>query len=285
MYPSSVKLSVVIITHNEEANIGRTLASVQPLLSDGQGEIIVVDSGSTDRTVEIAKSYAAKVYAEAWKGYAAQKNSAIEKATGDWILSLDADESLEPGLAGLISGQLNPPETGSAEWCLTMVLAGKAIANLHLAKGEPAGFWLPRKNFFLGRWMRHGGFWPDRKLRLFRRGKGHVKDVLVHEIIEVEGNTLTLRHGLLHHSYPTFSGYIEHMNRYSSLGAEMVVAKGKRRFLALDIVFRPLLTFVYDYFFRLGFLDGREGFLLHAGHAVYVSWKYMKVWELQHAKS
>src|SRR5882757_647536 len=95
-----MQLSVVIITFNEEANIGRTLASVQPLVADGKGEIIVVDSGSTDRTVEIAKSFGAKVFIEDWKGYAAQKNSAIDKATGDWILSLDADEELSPGLAG-----------------------------------------------------------------------------------------------------------------------------------------------------------------------------------------
>src|ERR1700758_1528090 len=98
-----MQLSVVIITCNEEANIGRTLASVQPLVSDGKGEIIVVDSGSTDRTVEIAKSLGAKVFVEEWKGYAAQKNSAIEKATGDWILSLDADEEVERDLAELIS--------------------------------------------------------------------------------------------------------------------------------------------------------------------------------------
>jgi glycosyltransferase involved in cell wall biosynthesis len=283
MYPSTVKLSVVLITHNEEANLGRTLASVQPLVSNDQVEIIVVDSGSTDRTVEIAKSYGAKVYVEAWKGYAAQKNSAIEKAMGDWILSLDADESLEPELAHLISGQ-SSPEMGSAEWCLTMALAGKTPANLQLAKAEPVGFWFPRKNFFLGRWIKHGGFWPDRKLRLFRRGKGHVKDALVHEVIEVEGNTLKLQHAILHHSYPTLSGYIEHMNRYSSLGAEMAAARGQHGNFT-NIILRPFFTFIYNYFLRLGFLDGREGLLLHLYHAVYVSWKYAKLWELRRKQS
>jgi glycosyltransferase involved in cell wall biosynthesis len=284
MYPSTVKLSVVIITYNEEANIGRTLQSVQPLVQDGHGEIIMVDSGSTDRTVEIAKSYGAKVYVEQWKGYAAQKNSAIDKAAGDWILSLDADESLEPDLAQLISAQSNPPEIGSAEWCLTMVLAGKAVTNLQLAKGEPVGFWFPRKNYFLGRWIKHGGFWPDQKLRLFRRGKGRVKDALVHETIEVEGNTLKLKHALVHHSYPTLSDYIEHMNRYSSLGAEMAAARGQHGSFT-NIVLRPLFTFIYNYFFRLGFLDGREGLLGHLYHAVYVSWKYAKVWELSRKES
>ena len=274
-----MKLSVVVITHNEEANIGRTLQSVQPLVKDGQGEIIVVDSGSTDHTVGIAESYGAKVFVEDWKGYAAQKNSAIDKASGDWILSLDADESLEPELAEIIAGQSGPPKIGSAEWCLTMVLAGKTSANPQLFRGEPVGFWLPRKNFFLGRWIKHGGFWPDRKLRLFRRGKGRVKKVQVHEIIEVEGNTLTLEHALLHHSYPTLSDYIDHMNRYSSLGAEMAAAKGQRGNL-VNIVLRPSFTFIYNYVFRLGFLDGREGLLLHLYHAVYVSWKYAKLWEL-----
>jgi hypothetical protein len=184
-------------------------------------------------------------------------------------------------LAELIAGK-SSPATHSPEWCLTMELAGQP--NLQLAKGEPVGFWLPRKNFFLGRWIKHGGFWPDRKLRLFRRGKGRVKDTPVHEIIEVEGNTLTLDHGLLHYSYPTISAYIEHMNRYSSLGAEMAAAKGQRGSLS-NIIVRPLFTFVYNYIFRLGFLDGREGLLLHLYHAVYVSWKYAKVWELNSEQS
>src|SRR5262249_13317718 len=120
----AVTLSVVIITYNEEANIARMLKSVQPLVRDDKGEIIVVDSGSTDRTVEIAKSFGAKVFVEEWKGYAAQKNSAIEKASGDWILSLDADESLESELVDLISGAYSSTKIGSAEWCLTMTLAG-----------------------------------------------------------------------------------------------------------------------------------------------------------------
>jgi len=266
-----VTLSVVIISYNEEANIGRTLESVMPLVRDGKGEIIVVDSGSTDRTVEIAKSFGGKVFAEEWKGYAAQKNSAIDKATGDWILSLDADEELGTEARDFI--------------------------HLHLEEAARKfsfdGVEFNRRNYFLGRWIRHGGFYPDPKLRLFRRGSGRFENRLVHEDVRLEGkrifdpNLEYDRHSdyhIVHHSYPTFSDYISHMNRYSSLGAEMAVAKGKRRFLALDIVFRPLLTFIYNYFFRLGFLDGREGFLLHVGHAVYVSWKYMKVWELQHAK-
>ena len=274
-----MNLSVVIITFNEEANIGRTLTSVQPLVADGKGEIIVVDSGSTDRTVEIAKSFGAKVFVEEWNGFAAQKNSAIDKATGDWILSLDADEEPDSELIGEFTGNSRDrvgQRNGSHEWCLTMGGSGQEIL-----KGSPVGFFVQRNNHFLGRWIRHGGFWPDPKLRLFRRRSGRFEDRVVHEDIRVDGPTKVVPYGaLLHHSYPTLSDYIEHMNRYSSLGAEMIVAKGKVRFSVSNIVLRPLATFIYNYFFRLGFLDGREGLLLHLYHAVYVSWKYAKAWEL-----
>ena len=277
-------LSIVIITHNEEANLPRTLESVKPLVSDSKGEIIIVDSGSTDRTVEIAKSFGAKVFVEEWKGYAAQKNSAIDKGSADWILSLDADEELESTLIEeLIRRPTDQPlaETGAREWCLTMDQASGGSANLDVLKGRPLGFSIHRKNFFLGRWIRHGGFWPDPKLRLFRRGHGHCEARSVHETIQVDGRVVTIDRGaVLHHSYPALSDYIEHMNRYSSLGAEMIVARGKVRFTVINIVLRPLATFIYNYFFRLGFLDGREGLLLHLYHAVYVSWKYAKAWEL-----
>jgi glycosyltransferase involved in cell wall biosynthesis len=276
-----MNLSVVIITFNEEANLARTLESVKPLVADGKGEIIVVDSGSTDRTVEMAKSFGAKVFVEEWKGYAAQKNSAIDKATGDWILSLDADEEVDSELAEELLGRSasHAPRIPPREWCLTM--SHSSPPNLVALKGRPAGFFLWRKNFFLGRWIKHGGFWPDPKLRIFRRGRGSFENRAVHEDVKVEGRVTLIPFGaLVHHSYPTLSDYIEHMNRYSSLGAEMVLAKGKVGFSFIDIVVRPLFTFIYNYFFRFGFLDRREGFLLHLYHAVYVSWKYAKAWEL-----
>jgi len=250
-----LSLSVVIITLNEEVNLPRTLASVA-----WADEIIVVDSGSTDHTREIAESFHAKFYVEPWKGFAAQKNSALAKATGDWLLSLDADEEVEPALAGEIRDAL-------------------------AANPSVEGFWIPRKNFFLDRWMRHGGFYPDPKLRVFRRGAGRFENRLVHEDAQVAGTTATLRGHLLHHAYPTLGAYLEHMNRYSSLGAQMLVAgRGCVGFSIVNIVIRPLLTFFYNYFLRLGFLDGREGLLLHLNHARYVSWKYAKVWELSRGK-
>jgi glycosyltransferase involved in cell wall biosynthesis len=279
-----VTLSVVIITHNEEANIACTLQSVKSLVAEGKGEVIVVDSGSTDRTVEIARSFGAKVFVEEWKGYAAQKNSAIDKATGEYIFSLDADEEVSPELAEEINRTVHQRPA--------MHKIVRRTPDGHLAPIYINGFWIPRQNHFLGRWIRHGGFWPDGKLRLFRREAGRFRQTPVHETIDVQeyrkgGITVASRrlHGaLIHHSYPTLSDYIDHMNRYSSLGAEMVVAKGKVRFSAINIVLRPLTTFMYNYFFRLGFLDGREGLLLHLYHAVYVSWKYAKAWELSRKK-
>jgi len=288
-----VTLSVVIITFNEESNLPRTLASVKPLIENGQGEIIVVDSGSTDRTLEIAKSFGARVFVEEWKGFAAQKNSAIDKATGDWILSLDADEEID--------GQLQQALKDTLE-SLTQVAALETEPRAHPRTLEDArsdlqyhvgakssttvvGLWIPRKNSFLGRWMKHGGFWPDPKLRFFRRGAGRFEDRAVHEDVQVTGPTEAVRYGaLLHHAYPTLSVYVEHMNRYSTLGAEMVVARGYRGLAFVDILIRPIATFIYNYFFRLGFLDGREGLLLHVYHSIYVCWKYAKVWELNKSR-
>jgi glycosyltransferase involved in cell wall biosynthesis len=252
-----VTLSVVLITENEQANLTPTLESVMPLVVDGRGEIIVVDSGSTDRTLEIARSFGAKVFSEPWKGFAAQKNSAMDKARCDWVLQLDADERLEPELA-------------------TEILEHALGANANLE-----GFWIPRKNFFLGRWIRHGGFYPDPKLRLIRRGAGRFQEYGAHPTLQVNGPTARLQHALVHNAYPTLRGYLDHMNRYSTSGAEVVVDKGYRGFRVSNIVARPLVTFLYNYGFRLGFLDGREGLLLHLYHAGYVSWKYAKAWELQ----
>src|SRR6185312_1498639 len=158
-------LSVVIITKNEEANIARTLKSVE-----WAEERIVVDSGSTDRTVALARQHGATVFEEAWKGYAAQKNSAIAKASSDWVLSLDADEEVSPELL---------------ENVRRVTAAAQPSSPIN-------GYFVGRKNFFLGRWIRHGGFYPDRKLRLFRRGSGHFVERAVHETMRVAGGTATL---------------------------------------------------------------------------------------------
>lgn len=252
-------LSVAIITKNEEENLSRTLASVR--FAD---EIIIVDSASTDRTVEIALSFNAKVYDEPWQGFAAQKNSAISKCTGTWILSLDADEELTPELQQQIRTLLpsNPPIDA---------------------------YFIRRRNLFLGRWMKRGGYYPDPKLRLFRRDAANFSqpprftERPVHETISFDGESDTLDYDLIHHAYPTLESYLEHMDRYSTLGALLLVANGRtsRTWLGFhfNILIVPQLTFLWNYFFRLGFLDGREGLLLHLYHAAYTSWKYAKAWQ------
>src|SRR5271154_5344803 len=205
-------ISVAIVAMDEEANIGRTLASVR-----WADEIVLVDSGSKDRTCEIAREHGARVVVEPWRGYVAQKQYAIDLCTKDWVLLLDADEEVSPGLADEIRAAIARPNAAS-------------------------GYKLPRKNLFLGRWIKHGGFYPDPKLRLFRRGAGQFEERLVHEDLRVEGTTASLHNHLLHHAYPTIEDYLEHMNRYSSLGAQMAAAKRARGFSFLNIVIRPRLT-------------------------------------------
>ncbi len=286
-----MSLSVAIITKNEEANIRRTLESVK-----WADEIVVVDSGSTDRTCEIAREYEAKVFVEEWKGFAKQKNSAIDKCTGDWILSLDADEEVSEELRDRIGSFLaaaGEQDRIVAESGLIGVTGfDRLVGDLGLEFGldeywvsrEPAavdGATVQRRNHFLGRFIRRGGFFPDEKLRVFRKTSGRFEERLVHEDAKVTGVVGALKSPLIHHAYPTLSGYIEHMNHYSDLGAELVVEKkSKVGFSLISIVLRPLATFIYNYFLRLGFLDGREGLLLHLYHSVYVSWKYAKAWEL-----
>ena len=253
-------LSVALITHNEEKNLGRTLASVR-----WADEIIVVDSGSTDSTVEIARSFGATVIERSWPGFAAQKNFALAQCTGTWVLSLDADEELSPELQRQIR----------------TLLASQPVVD---------AFRLKRRNLFLGRWIKRGGFYPDAKLRLFRRTTANFgaqpafENRPVHETIHFDGASQTLDYDLIHHAYPSLSDYLEHMERYSNLGAGLLLEKGRisralPSFVARTLLF-PVLTFLWNYILRLGFLDGREGLLLHSYHAVYSSWKYAKAWEM-----
>ena len=257
-------LSVAIITFNEEENIGRTLRSVEALAD----EIVVVDSGSTDRTLELARGFGSrvKIFVESWRGFAAQKNFSIARTSGDWVLSLDADEVVSADLAAEIlelMAESNP-----------------------LAAGLVAGS-IPRKNLFLGGWIRHGGGYPDRKIRLFPRGRLWFGERRVHEDIKIPdeekargARVVELKSPLIHHTYPTLNGYIEHMNRYSSLGGQILAEKDRTGFSVLHIVVTPVVRFLYNYIFRGGFLDGREGLLFHLYHSVYISWKYAKAWEL-----
>ena len=192
-------LSVAIITLNEEANLARTLESVR-----WADEIVIVDSGSTDRTVEIARGFGARVIERPWPGFAQQKNFAIEKCSGAWVLTLDADEELSPELQSQIR---------------TLLPSGP----------RADAFYLRRRNLFLGRWIKRGSFYPDAKLRLFRRSAANFSTSLqfedrpVHETITFDGIADTLDFDLIHHAYPTLHTYIEHMDRYSTLGADILI--------------------------------------------------------------
>jgi glycosyltransferase involved in cell wall biosynthesis len=249
-----VRISVPIVACNEAANLRRTLASVA-----WADEIVLIDSGSTDETVAIAREFNARIFVEPWKGYGPQVNSAIDKCTGDWILNLDADEEVTPGLKAEIQSLLS---------------------------GSPAfdAYWVPRLNLVLGRWMRHGGLYPDPKLRLFRRGTARLReDTEPHATPKWEGPTGRLKAHMLHYAYPTLDIYLEHMVRYSTASIPLVLNKGETSrslpAFAINTFLNPVATFVYNYFLRLGFLDGREGFLFHLYHSVYVSWKYAKAWQ------
>src|ERR1700739_1598250 len=246
-------LSIAMIAMNEEANLPRTLESVK-----WADEIIVVDSGSRDRTIEIAKSFGARTSYHAFGGHGEQKNVALDLCTSDWILLLDADEVLTPELQ-------------------------QEIRDLLAFEPKFGAYWIPRLNLYFGKWIRHGGVYPDHKLRLFRRGAARLSEgVGPHSTPQFEGPRGRLKHDLLHYAYPTLAIYLEHMSRYSNEIGQLLYRDGRtsRSLPAFvwNCVLNPAATFVYNYFFRLGFLDGREGLLLHLNHSVYVHWKFIKAW-------
>ena len=248
-------LSIAVIARDEAKNLRRLLPAIAPL----GAEIVLVDSGSTDGTIEVAAAFGARVLRQSWLGFGPQKNFAIEQCTGEWVLSLDADEVPSPELLARLP---------------------KALAE---ARPELAGYYVARKNHFLGRPIRHGGYYPDRKLRLFRRGRARFEARAVHESMIANGPTAVLDGDLLHEAYPSLALYLEHMNRYSSVSVPLALEHGRssRSLVTFlwNILANPLATFAYNYGLRGGFLDGREGFLLHLYHSCYVSWKYAKAWE------
>lgn len=251
----SVTLSVTIVAQDEERIIGKTLAAVQPIAD----EIIVLDSGSSDRTVEIAKSYGARVHHQQWLGYAAQKNAAIDMATGDWILSLDADEVLTPALVAEID-QMIQAEVGD----------------------DINGFKIPRLLFIGDRPVRHGGFFPDAQLRLIRRGKGRFAPRIIHEAIRVEGKVIQLKHMMLHYSYTDVDHFARTMDHYARMSAAHYFQEGKTGFRAslLNELIHPLWTLFYRQTVRGGLLEGRFGWQLNMIYADYVRKKIRYLREL-----
>lgn len=243
-------LSVTVITRDEEAHLDGCLASVS-----WADEIVVVDAQSADRTVEIAGKYTPRVFVRPWPGFAAQKNFALDQATHPWVLSLDADERVPPELREEIQRVLE-------------------------ADGPLDGYYVPRKNLFLGRFIRHGGWFPDHQLRLFRRQAGRFRDVRVHEAVEVTGRAGHLRGALLHSSYRSVGDFVQRANVYSTLAAQDWVERGQR-VSWLDFVVRPVARFGAMYVLRAGFLDGPHGLLLALLYAYYVLLRTAKAWELR----
>ncbi len=242
-----IPVSVVIVTRDEEMNIEEALRS-----AEGFGEIIVVDSFSTDRTAEICRAYTDRVYQHEWPGYANQKQKAVDYAILPWVLILDADERISPELRDEIASVIKNTECD--------------------------GFSLPRKNYFLGRWIRHSGWWPDSTLRLFRKGKGVLEDREVHEKVVVHGRVCTLRGPLLHYTYRTIADYLRKMDIYSVLASREIRKKSGKPGAAA-ILFKPFFTFVKMYFLRLGFLDGMHGLILAVLYSYYTFLKYVRAWE------
>lgn len=245
-----MKISVAIITKNEEANIARCLKSVSWAY-----ERIVLDTHSTDRTTAIAEENGATVHTAEWEGFGRAKQRAVELASGDWILSLDADEVVTEPLANEIQ----------------KVVASSSDIN---------GYFVKRRNLFLKKWISHCGWYPDYTLRLFKRGYGKFDNAIVHEELQIAGKTAYLNGELRHYSYPTLAQYLEKSNRYTSLGAQKAFDAGIRA-SAFDLTIRPCLSFFSHYIVKQGFRDGLEGLLISTLSAVAVQIKYAKLRELQ----
>ena len=240
-----MKISATLITFNEEKNVARVIESLRCC-----DEILVLDSGSNDRTVEIASKLGARVVESSWHGYAAQKNIAVELAANDWVLALDADESLSEALEAEI-------------W--------------HIKKTGPEfdGYTVPRLPQYLGRWILHGGWYPDRKVRLFDRRKAKWVGKYVHESVKVEGSVGHLKSNLLHFTCSSLSEHLRSMDRYTTLAAQEIVECEKQvRFSQL--LFHPFWTFFRGYVLEMGFLDGYEGLAIAYMASLYNFVKYAK---------
>jgi len=250
-------LSVVIVAQDEERTIGKVLNSVKKIAS----EIILVDSGSKDRTVEIGKAYGAICHHREWQGYAAQKNFALSLAKSQWLLSLDADEVLTDPLLSEIEAALTQSE-----------------------KQLPDGYLIPRLLFIGDTAIRHGGFYPDAQLRLFRGGKGHFKPRMVHESIIVEGKVGRLHHAMLHYAYLDFEDFRTALTKYARLSAQEFAMTEQLgwRVSKLNEWLHPWWTFFYRYVVRLGFLDGAAGL---KANCIYRDYVRKKIVYLQEAKA
>ncbi len=253
-------LSVAIITKNEEKNLPDCLKSVAIA-----AQIVVVDSGSSDATRQIAKDFGCDVFEEPWRGgFGVQKQYAIDQCRQPWILVLDADERI-------------PPETARTIHDLTG--GNRSEATSLVAAGLPAGYSFPRKNYFQGRWIRHAGWWPDRLTRLFRRGCGGMSAAAVHEGVVVNGVVEPLACPIEHYTESDLGKILLKIDHYSTLGAREAFAAGRRATVAEALV-RAGLTFLQGYVFRMGMLDGSQGLTLAATDGINKFFKYAKLAEM-----
>ncbi|WP_368643155.1 glycosyltransferase family 2 protein [Castellaniella ginsengisoli] len=244
-----MKLSVILIVKNEAERLDACLASVS--FAD---EIIVLDSGSTDETCAIARRHGARVETSAdWPGFGPQKNRALDLATGDWVLSIDADEQVTPELAQAIQAAVQAPDADA--------------------------YRIARLSRFCGRWIRHSGWWPDYVVRLFRRNAGRFTDAAVHERVQVRGRTGTLRGHFLHDPYASLEVFIDKINRYSTEAARSAFERG-RRTSVLGPFGHAAWTFIRHYILRRGFLDGWQGLVLAGMAATGSFYRYVKLYRL-----
>jgi glycosyltransferase involved in cell wall biosynthesis len=248
---SRATLSVCVIAGNEEDRIGDCLASVA-----WADEIIVVDSRSTDRTAEIARAGGARVIVRDWPGYVAQKNFALEQAACDWVLCLDADERVSPRLAESIRGVLAAGNAG---------MAGHRMA---------------RRTFYLGRWILHGGWYPDWKVRLVRRGRARWGGIDPHDRLQAEGSVGTLAGDIEHHTYRDVADHLRTIDRFTTVAARELSARG-RGWALPGMLLHPPAKFAKMYLLKAGFLDGVPGFVVAVLGGYYVFLKYAKLWELR----
>lgn len=232
-----MKITATVITRNEERNISETLKSLE-----WADEVVVVDSESTDKTVDIARRLTSRVIVRPWPGYAAQKNFAAEQASNDWILSLDADERISPELR-------------------------TSIEALQRVGPEQAAYQMPRRSWYIDRWVKHSGWYPDYKVRLYDRRRARWQGEYVHESVSVNGSTGTLHGDLLHYTVMTLDEHHQRLGRYTTLAAEEMRARGQRPGM-LSLLLAPPATFLKSYLLKFGFLDGRAGLMI-AGFAAY----------------
>ncbi|MCF8723495.1 glycosyltransferase involved in cell wall biosynthesis [Nitrospina gracilis] len=245
-------LSVILITKNEAVRIRQCLESVK-----WADEIVVLDSGSTDGTPDICREYTSEVHDVDWPGFGLQKNRALDMATGDWVLSVDADEVVTDALRDEIERTLRKPKYN--------------------------GYRIPRSSHYVGRCIRHSGWTPDYVVRLMKKGSGAFTNSLVHEKLEIAGKVGRLKNPLIHYSFDTFEDVLDKMNRYSTYNAQMLYEQDRSSSL-LEAVARGMWAFFRTYFLKRGFLDGRQGFQLAVSNAEGTYYKYVKLMELHRKK-